>query len=124
MVGIPCDINGSYLPPNSTPPDLSSSTLNKWALYENQLQFELADFFYCCNQMPQKQFDELMDLWAVNVQMLHPDAKPPFANHQHLFNIIDSTSKGEAPWKSFTISYTGPVPKDDPPSWMAQKFEV
>lgn len=84
----------------------------------------MVDFLYHCNQMLQSQVNQLMDLWAAGVWQKHPEADPPFANHQDLLNTIDSTIVGSAPWQLFLLSYTGPVPTNDLPSWMFTEYEV
>ena len=75
--------------------------------------------------MPQSHIDELMNLWAANVQSVDQCARPPFANHQELLDTIDSTPDGSVPWDTFTVSYSRPLPDDeDPPPWMLEKHEV
>jgi len=68
--------------------------------------------------MPGGQINELMDLWAAK------GGDPPFANHKDLYDTIDSTPLGDAPWKSFSMSYAGPMPDEDIPPWMLEEFEV
>jgi hypothetical protein len=66
--------------------------------------------------------DDLMKIWAAT---LPADAEPPFANHDDLHAKIDSTTLGDAPWQSFSVSYDGPKPVDgETPSWMTAEYEV
>lgn len=41
-----------------------------------------------------------------------------------MYNAIDSISVGEVPWQAFTVSYTGPKPVQDVPSWMEAEYTV
>lgn len=69
--------------------------------------------------MPGTQIDELLDIWAAK----HED--PPFADHKDLYRTIDSTAVGDAPWSSFSVTYSGPLPEgDDVPPWMLAEYEV
>lgn len=54
---------------------------------------------------------------------VYDDKDPPFASHQELYNIIDSTKVGEVEWQSFAVSYTGEIPPDAP-AWMKAEYEV
>jgi Plavaka transposase len=70
--------------------------------------------------MPGNQIDELMETWNA----FHPLDDPPFANHEDLYNTIDSTILGEVPWESFSIKYTGPMPDIDVPPWMLASYDI
>lgn len=52
------------------------------------------------------------------------DKPPPFANHQDMYNAIDSISVWEVPWQAFTVSHTGPKPVQDVLSWMEAEYTV
>lgn len=66
--------------------------------------------------------NSLLDIWASS---LPPDTDPPFADHEDLYNVIDATEVGDAPWKSFTMQYNGELGEgDDIPSWKTKKYEV
>ncbi|CDO78171.1 hypothetical protein BN946_scf184918.g2 [Trametes cinnabarina] len=71
--------------------------------------------------MSGSKIDELMQLWACT---LPPDHDPPFANHEHLYAMIDAISLGEVPWQTFSITYNGPVPDGPMPSWMVREYDV
>lgn len=40
-----------------------------------------------------------------------------------MYSSIDVIQLGDAPWKCFTVSYTGEVQANDP-SWKSAKYEV
>lgn len=49
---------------------------------------------------------------------------PPFSSADDMYNIIDSIPLGDAPWHSFSASYTGTIPETDAPTWMTAKYDV
>lgn len=63
-----------------------------------------------------------MELWAAS--LLPFGAQPPFANADDLLATIDSIPCGDAPWYCFEVSYQGPLPEHDVPSWMTEKYLV
>jgi len=66
--------------------------------------------------------DNLLYLWGLSLAV-HQD-KPPFANHKDLYETINSTPIGDAPWKSFGVRYNDSRPPGDPPSWMDHTYDV
>ena len=122
--GTPCDSFGRDLPPGAMPP--SSDTANvglDFYPFNSVAEFNLAEFLYRRNQTPAVQIDQLMDIWASN----NPETGPPFADHKELYDIIDSIELGDAPWKSFAVSYSGDLPCDEEteiPPWMTAEYEV
>jgi len=52
------------------------------------------------------------------------DDSPPFSSHRDLYETIDSIPVGGVPWQSFTFTYEGPKPADDPPKWMDAEYVV
>lgn len=64
--------------------------------------------------------DTLMKLWSDS------GATSPFRSHDDLYNRIDSSAVGEAPWADFTVSYGGAPPEDgsEPPEWMSQEYQA
>lgn len=98
------------------------SPANKWEPFKDQLDFEITDFLYRRNEMPQQQQDDLSDLWGASLRNIDPNAEPPFANHRDLLDKIDRIEHGELSWSPFELQYTGVIPEDDPPSRMLQKY--
>ncbi|KAF8798474.1 hypothetical protein BYT27DRAFT_7122845, partial [Phlegmacium glaucopus] len=82
--------------------------------YNDRADFELANFLFAKNQMPGSQIDELLDIWAAKSDV------PPFADHKDLYRTIDSTIVGDAPWSSFSVTYSG----GEVPPWMLAEYEV
>jgi len=66
--------------------------------------------------------DVLLDLWAASL-FKHHDT-PPFANHSDLYDTIDATPLSDVPWDSFSMSYNGPLPESNVPSWMTAEFDI
>jgi hypothetical protein len=119
-LGTPCDHNGNNLPPNSPPPPPPERASDNFSPFASRTEFEIAEFLFTRNQMPGKQIDVLMDLWEVS---LPPGHEPPFTDHKGLYSVIDSTTLGDIPWQSFSVSYNGDIP-DSPPPWMTAKYNV
>jgi len=58
-----------------------------------------------------------------NSLALHGDI-PPFLSHDDLYETIDAIPVGGVPWQSFTFTYEGPKPADNPPKWMDAEYVV
>ena len=127
MSGTPCDENGNDLPPGTPPlppplPPLDED--GEWLPfypYSSHQEFELAYFLFKQNQMPASQIDDLMQIWA---RIPSADEDPPFADHGDLYDTIDATTVSDAPWHSFSITYTGECPEGEVPPWMDAEYDV
>lgn len=117
----PCDSDGNFLPPDTAPSPRSNEDPNSWAPFEDEAQFRVADLLFRKVEMSGANIDELMDIWAQSKG--DDDDWAPFDSHQHMYNVVDSIPHGDAPWKSFTCSYTGTI-SPDPPSWQMKDYEV
>ncbi|KAI0069536.1 hypothetical protein K474DRAFT_1577148, partial [Panus rudis PR-1116 ss-1] len=99
-----------------------------WSPFSDRIEFETADIFYRQAQLSRGKIDHILTVWAASLLKATKgdfDAAPPFANHVDMHNIIDSIPLGDAPWHSFTASYTGPRPTEgDVPSWMTAEHEI
>ncbi len=73
--------------------------------------------------MSQNDVNKLMDLWSASLLQAGSDAGAPFANHKDMHSVIDEIKHGDAPWYSFKIKYSGPMP-ENPPKWMTDTYEV
>ncbi|KAI0246259.1 hypothetical protein BJV78DRAFT_1277264 [Lactifluus subvellereus] len=72
--------------------------------------------------MPGTEIDKLMQIWA---DLLPADQDPPYADHSDVYNTIDSTILGDAPWQSFSVAYTGELPVvGDIPPWMLVEYDI
>lgn len=96
---------------------------NKWYPFDSQLEFEIADFLYRRNEMPQQQQDQLLSLWSATLRTIDPTASLPFANHRDILDKIDKIKHGGVHWDFFDVKYSGEIP-NDPPSWMQQEYRV
>ncbi|KAF9473084.1 hypothetical protein BDN70DRAFT_817740 [Pholiota conissans] len=122
LTGVPCDQFGIPLPDGSAPPQRTTADPTDWSPFTTRIAFETADFLFRRAQMPQAQIDELMSFWAATLSK-HNDS-PPFSNHSDMLSTIDSSTLGNVPWQSFTVSYSGKKPDRDVPEWMNTEFVV
>ncbi|KAF8124479.1 hypothetical protein EV363DRAFT_1178092 [Boletus edulis] len=123
IIGTPCDSKGQFLPSGSKPPVSASSIPgndNPWHPFNNQAHFEFADFLFQQNQMPGSQIDDLMHIWASLRE--HPQGQPPFANHQHLYQLIDQIMEEEM-WQFFEMQHAD---AHDPiaPLWKQATYQM
>ncbi|TFK95329.1 hypothetical protein BDV98DRAFT_643122 [Pterulicium gracile] len=125
MTAIPFNGDGEQLPPGSLPPGSLPEERGPvdFGPFSNRSTFEIADFLYRDAQMPGKKIKKLLDVWAANT--LASGGVPPFASKTELYKLIDAFADGTAPWRLFTVRYTGPKPTTGPvPEWMNSKHEV
>jgi hypothetical protein len=72
--------------------------------------------------------DILMELWAAYSALRDPSAQledmslnlnlSPFSEHRDMYSTIDAIPIGGVAWQSITLSFDGPIPAENPPSWM------
>ncbi|OBZ69584.1 hypothetical protein A0H81_10301 [Grifola frondosa] len=126
LSGDPCDIDGTFLAPDTPPAPSPQRPPHDFTPYTNRAQFELADFFFRKDQMAGTKIDELMQLWAAWAAMLPPNSgqKPPFADHTDLYGSIDSIELGEIAWQTFSVTYKGPRPDGEAPPWMDTEYDI
>lgn len=65
--------------------------------------------------------NELLELWALS--MTNHDAAGPFDTYQEIYNTIDKTQLGEAPWKCFHANLSEEVGEDSP-RWKRETYNV
>ncbi|KAI0707701.1 hypothetical protein C8Q76DRAFT_770579 [Earliella scabrosa] len=82
----------------------------------DRISFELAELLYQKEQMPARNIDTILELWAAS-QLKHQDVAP-FKDHTALYDTIDRTTLGEVAWESFKLSYGGAKPATAVPDWM------
>ncbi len=119
VVGLPCDINGYPLPPR-TPPPPPPLPDSPWEPYANAVQFKTADFLYRRAEMSAGNIDELLDVWAESMQI---GEDPPFCSHDDMYDTIDATRHGDAPWRCFAVSCSGEVDIHSP-TWQQDEWEI
>ena len=118
--GLPCDVHGNPLPPE-TPPPPRPLPETPWEPYANGVQFKTADFLYRRAEMSAGNIDELLDIWAES--MMESGEDPPFKSHEHVYETIDATKHGDAPWNCLVVSYNGEA-SNTCPSWQMDEWEV
>jgi hypothetical protein len=84
------------------------------------VQFKIADFLYRRVEMSAGNIDELFDIWAESTDN---GEDPPFNSHEHVYETIDATRHGDAPWQCFAVSYNGEA-SHPCPSWQKGEWEV
>ncbi len=120
LTGRPCDERGEPLPSNAPPLPMPPRPPHDFTPFASRAHFEFADFLYRKDQMSGNHIDELMQLLAA----LYPGQAPPFADRKDLYEHIDSITVGEVRWESFTVTYIGPRPSANVPSWMDAEYRV
>ena len=128
LLGQKCNEDGVPLP-QGTPlsPRETDRGDDNWTLYTNCVQFEVADFLYCRNQMSASNINFVTGLWAAFLAP-HNDS-PPFKNAKDMYDMIDSTPLGNIPWQSFTLNYNGPPPDTlgpdgKSPPWTTADYDI
>ena len=120
LQGLPCDANGNTLPRGAPPPPRPLPE-TPWEPYANSVQFKTADFLYRRAEMSAGNINELLDIWAESME--NGNDPPPFESHEHLYQTIDATRHGDAPWNCFAVSYNGEITHPCP-SWKTDEWEV
>ncbi|KAJ6527460.1 hypothetical protein B0H19DRAFT_969690 [Mycena capillaripes] len=116
----PCDEKGTFLPDGAPPRPRNTAAADDWAPYDDKVQFELADFLFRKVQMSSKNIDQLLEMWALSM-MKHGDLGP-FQDYKEIYDTIDATTVGDAPWKCFQ---TEPLNfSADAPAWARERYEV
>jgi hypothetical protein len=68
------------------------------------VQFKTADFLYRRAEMSAANIDDLLDIWA---ESMVDGEEPPFTSHADVYETIDATRHGDAPWRCIAVSYDG-----------------
>lgn len=121
---MPCDENGNFLPPYSPPPPPMPPPVDNaaWAPFPGWIAFDFAHFHFIEQQTSEAGINKALDLWAASVLKYSGDT--PWSNAQELYASIDGIQLGKAPWRTFKISYSGPLPEGTPPRWMTDTFKL
>lgn len=68
--------------------------------------------------------DELMELWPLESLDGEDDENPaPFDSYKHMYDTIDATKLGDAPWKRFSTGFDGPMEANSP-RWKCTQYDV
>ncbi|KAG1886992.1 hypothetical protein F4604DRAFT_1889809 [Suillus subluteus] len=119
----PCDTEGVFLPPGTLPPPLTEKTPDNWTPYKSHVEFELADYLFTKNQTPAHSIDHLLNIWAASLIQAGSKATL-FPDHCDVYRTIDNTPLGDVKWQSFSVKYTGTIPDEGAPPWMADSHDV
>jgi hypothetical protein len=75
-------------------------------------------------EMSAGDIDELMELWTSDVEDNEGyEGDAPFHSYKHLYDTIDATKLGDAPWQRFSAGFDGPL-DDNAPSWKKARYDV
>ncbi|KAF8951457.1 hypothetical protein BDZ97DRAFT_1910010 [Flammula alnicola] len=117
---LPCDSNGQTLPPNTPPSPRTTASPDDWAPYTDEVQFRLSEFLYRTDEMSASNIDTILELWGLSL-MKHDDLAP-FDSYQQIYDAIDSTKLGDAPWRCMKTESLDI--RDDAPSWKKAEYEI
>ncbi|KAL4259065.1 hypothetical protein AB1N83_009101 [Pleurotus pulmonarius] len=149
LTGRPCDQHGVYLEPDTPPSPPSPPPPNDWSPFDSEQQFELADLLFRKVEMSASNIDEILRIWALgqsktDVDMdsengstgepCEPGPSAPFSDHNDLYDTIDASTLGDAPWQCIEVLPPPPeLGSDEPdankdseplPQWKGQVHEI
>lgn len=70
--------------------------------------------------MSSKNIDDLLEMWALSLMKLNDLG--PFHDYKDIYETIDGTTVGDAPWKCFETQPFNTAA--DAPAWARQSYEV
>ncbi|KAJ7635036.1 hypothetical protein FB45DRAFT_989651 [Roridomyces roridus] len=123
----PCNAHGAFLPefvgpPRAPPPPPDGQDPAAWEPFGDRAEFDFANFHFTEAQSSEKDINIALDIWAASV--LKYGATAPWRDARELYATIDTIHDGQAPWKTYTLRYSGPLPPGQPPKWMTQTYEL
>ncbi|KAJ7771418.1 hypothetical protein DFH07DRAFT_866418 [Mycena maculata] len=124
---LPCNENGDFLPPHAAlpplpPPPQDGQDPAAWDPFDSRWTFDFAQFQFVELQASERNINTALNIWAAS--LCKSDQLAQFKNAKDLYATIEPIQHGDAPWKTYTISYTGPLPPGTSPRWMAQAYEL
>ncbi|KAJ7646325.1 hypothetical protein DFH06DRAFT_1270859 [Mycena polygramma] len=124
---LPCNVNGAFLPPFVGPPPAPAPPANgqdtgAWEPFHDRFEFDFAHFHFVKAQSSEGHINTALDLLAAAL-LKHGD-RAPWKDARELYATIDSIQDGQAPWKTHSLRYTGPLPRGTPPKWMTQSYNL
>lgn len=81
----------------------------------------MADFLFRKDEMSAPDINTLLNAWALSMQK-HDDLGP-FDNYKHIYEAIDDTKLGDAPWQCLSVDVDPNLP-EDAPSWKKKSHKV
>ena len=119
LIAIPCTADGKFLPPHSPAPQDQRPS---WTPFEDRPDFEYAELHFARMETSAGNLDHELKIWAAK-NLLQHGGPPPFQNAQELLAAIDAIQVGDAPWRSFSIRYSGTIDANTP-SWKRASYVV
>ena len=126
----PCTNDGTFLKksnPQTPLPMPVDSSENPWAPFQDRLGFDWAYYHYVRLQSSKSEILDGLDLWRAASIKHGPECMATdnvlWHNTDTLYQTIDSIQDGDAPWKCYKFSYSGPKPSN-PPRWMEEMYEL
>lgn len=100
----------------------NTSSKDEWKPFNSRVEFEFAWFHFVEIESSARNVEKALDLWAASV--LESGGTSPWRTTADLYATIDEIRHGDAPWKSYSICYDGPLPHGTPPEWMTRTYEL
>lgn len=121
--GTPCDEAGKDLPPHSPPPKENQQADNNpnWHPFNSRHDFDFAWYHFVECESSEREVNQGLNLWAASV--LQYGGTPTWKSATELYDNIDKIQHGNAPWKTYSFRYSGPLPPS-PPQWMTRTYEL
>jgi len=123
----PCDIDGIFEEQGANAPTPFPERNNHdWSPFDSRSQFEFADLLYSKAELSSAETNRLLEIWQAWSLESEGHTDAPFKSHRDLLATVDAITYAEASanWKSFSVSYDGEVPEDNPPKWMTDEYAV
>lgn len=119
--GLPCDVNGEFLPHGSPPLPYTERAPDDWSPFNDRAGFEFADLLYTQIQMSAGNINRLLDIFT---SYLHKHGgHTPFGSCAELYATIDRLQVGDIGWESFGVTYSGNQ-TDHPAPWMSDVYDI
>lgn len=121
--GTPCNEQGNDLPPHSPPPDdkQSASEETEWHPFNSRHDFDFSWHHFVELECSERHINKGLDLWAASV--VQHGGTTTWKSAPDLYETIDAIQHGDAPWKTYSFRYKGPLPPS-PPQWMTRTYEL
>ncbi len=123
----PCDSDGAFLPPGSTPCPPPPQEDSDWSPFESEVQFKVADLLYRQVEMSAANVDALMELWTLSLAGSEGTGMAPFTSHSHLHAKIDESHLGDVPWQCLATTPSqaeGVGNSAQVPLWMRTSYQI
>ena len=91
-----------------------------WAPFTSRLEFAFADFHFSIAQSSAANISTALDLWAAAA--IESGGTMPWNSPAEMYETIDAINDGNAPWRTYAVRYSGPLPAGQPPRWMTQDY--